>query len=54
MLLRYSLNDETRAKQVETAVQKVREQGLRTTDIFKNGATLVGCEAMGDAVLKSL
>lgn len=54
MLLRYSLNDEFRAKQVETAVQKVLEQGLRTADIFEDGCQLVSCSAMGDAVVASL
>lgn len=54
MLLRYSLNDESRAKQVEIAVQKVLEQGLRAADIFEEGTTLVGCEAMGNAVLENL
>lgn len=39
MLLRYSLNDEARATQVEQAVQKVLQQGLRTGDIFEQGTT---------------
>ena len=43
MLLRYSLNDEARAVQVETAVQRVLEQGYRTGDIFEAGAN--GCRA---------
>ncbi|MDO4997787.1 MAG: 3-isopropylmalate dehydrogenase [Neisseria sp.] len=54
MLLRYSLNDETRAKQVESAVQKVLEQGYRTADIFEEGTQLVSCSQMGDAVLAAL
>lgn len=54
MLLRYSLNDETRAKQVENAVGKVLEQGLRTADIYEEGTQLVSCSAMGDAVLAAL
>ena len=54
MLLRYSLNDETRAKQVENAVQKVLEQGLRTGDIYENGTTLVSCSQMGQAVVDAL
>ena len=37
MLLRYSLNDEARAQQVESAVQKVLQQGLRTGDIYEEG-----------------
>ena len=54
MLLRYSLNDEARATQVEQAVQKVLQQGLRTGDIFEQGTTLVSCSAMGDAVIANL
>ncbi|OOR91393.1 3-isopropylmalate dehydrogenase [Moraxella bovis] len=54
MLLRYSLNDETRAKQVEQAVQKVLEQGYRTADIYEDGTTLVGCADMGDKVVQAL
>lgn len=54
MLLRYSLNDEARAQQIEKAVQKVLEQGLRTGDIFEEGCTLVSCSEMGGAVLAAL
>lgn len=54
MLLRYSLNDESRATQVEQAVQKVLQQGLRTGDIFEQGTTLVSCSDMGDAVIANL
>lgn len=54
MLLRYSLNDEARATQVEQAVQKVLQQGLRTGDIFEQGTTLVYCSDMGDAVIANL
>ena len=54
MLLRYSLNDEARATQVEQAVQKVLKQGLRTGDIFEQGTTLVSCSEMGDAVIANL
>ncbi|MFS6937174.1 3-isopropylmalate dehydrogenase [Neisseria animaloris] len=54
MLVRYSLNDETRAKQIEQAVQKVLEQGYRTGDIFEEGTKLVSCSEMGDAVLAAL
>ncbi|EGZ45362.1 3-isopropylmalate dehydrogenase [Neisseria wadsworthii] len=54
MLLRYSLNDEARAAQVEAAVQKVLEQGFRTGDIFEEGCKLVSCTEMGNAVLDAL
>ncbi len=54
MLLRYSLNDEARAAQVENAIQKVLQQGLRTADIMQQGGNLVSCSEMGDAVLTAL
>lgn len=54
MLVRYSLNDEHRAVQIEKAVQKVLEQGYRTADIYEDGTTLVGCTEMGDRVIASL
>lgn len=54
MLVRYSLNDEQRAVQIERAVQKVLEQGYRTADIYEDGTTLVSCDEMGEAVLNTL
>lgn len=54
MLLRYSLDLPKQAQKVETAVQKVLEQGLRTADIHEDGTELVGTKQMGDAVLKAL
>ena len=54
MLLRYSLNDEARTQQVENAVQKVLEQGLRTADIMQDGGKLVSCSEMGGAVVAAL
>ena len=54
MLVRYSLNDEQRAVQIERAVQKVLEQGYRTADIYEDGTTLVSCGEMGEAVLNAL
>lgn len=54
MLLRYSLNLPDAAQRVETAVQNVLEQQLRTADIHEDGTTLVKTSEMGDAVLKAL
>ena len=54
MLVRYSLNDEQRAVQIEQAVQKVLEQGYRTADIYEDGTTLVSCDEMGDKVVQVL
>lgn len=54
MLLRYGLNQEEAADKVERAVQQVLEQGYRTGDILSPGTQLVGCRAMGQALLKNL
>lgn len=54
MLVRYSLNDEQRAVQIERAVQKVLEQGYRTADIYEDGTTLVSCDEMGGKVVQVL
>ena len=54
MMLRFSLNQEAAAQRIETAVQKVLVQGLRTPDIYSEGTTKVGTAQMGDAVVKAL
>lgn len=54
MLLRYSLNAPEHAQRIETAVQAVLQQGLRTPDIKQDGCTIVSTTEMGDAVLKAL
>ena len=54
MMLRYSLNEEAMADRIEAAVNKVLDQGLRTSDIMSDGMTEVNCEAMGDAVVAAL
>ena len=54
MMLRFSLNQEAAAQRIESAVQKVLAQGLRTPDIHSEGTTKVGTIEMGDAVLRAL
>jgi 3-isopropylmalate dehydrogenase len=54
MMLRYSLDQPQAATQIETAVEKVLEQGYRTGDIMSAGMTQVGCQAMGDKILEAL
>ena len=54
MMLRYSFNQDAFADEIEQAVQTVLKQGLRTADIYEEGCTLVGCAAMGDAVVAAL
>lgn len=54
MLLRYGLNLPEAASRIEAAVNKVLDQGYRTGDIMAEGMTAVGCQGMGEALLKAL
>ena len=54
MLLRYSLGESAHADQVEKAVGKVLDSGLRTGDIMSAGCSQVGTKEMGDAVVVAL
>jgi len=54
MLLRYSFDLGAAADLVDRSVSAVLSAGIRTADIFAEGATLVGTVAMGDAVLAEL
>ena len=54
MMLRYSLDESEMAEKIETAVNKVLDDGLRTPDIMSDGMTQVGTEGMGDAVVAAL
>ena len=54
MLLRYSLNDEARAQQVESAVQKCYNKACAPAIFTKKVQKLVSCSEMGDAVLAAL
>lgn len=53
-MLRYSLNRDALANQVEAAVPKVLAQGFRTGDIHQAGTKKVGTSEMGDAVVAAL
>jgi 3-isopropylmalate dehydrogenase len=54
MMLRFSLDQEQAAQRIEAAVKTVLAQGLRTADIWSEGATRVGTAQMGDAVVRAL
>ncbi|MFT5590076.1 MAG: 3-isopropylmalate dehydrogenase [Bradyrhizobium sp.] len=54
MMLRFSLNKPEQADRIDAAVKSVLARGLRTADIHESGTTLVGTQAMGDAVVKAL
>ncbi|PSO51145.1 MAG: 3-isopropylmalate dehydrogenase [Cyanobacteria bacterium SW_9_44_58] len=54
MMLRYGLDEPAAADKLEKAVFQVLDQGYRTGDIMSEGMTYVGCQGMGDALLKAL
>ncbi|MDZ8023516.1 MAG: 3-isopropylmalate dehydrogenase [Nostoc sp. DedQUE11] len=54
MMLRYGLNQAEAADNIEKAVLQVLEQGDRTGDIISPGKNLLGCRAMGNALILAL
>ena len=54
MALKYSLNLEKEAKEIDTAVQSVLDMGLRTKDIISKGKKEVSTSEMGDAIIACL
>jgi 3-isopropylmalate dehydrogenase len=54
MMLRYGLDEPEAAAQIEKAVMAVLDQGYRTGDIMSPGMKAVGCQEMGEVLLKAL
>ena len=54
MMLRIGLKEAEAATALEQAVDQVLASGFRTGDLMAEGCTAVGCEAMGEALLKAL
>ncbi|MEO0457187.1 MAG: 3-isopropylmalate dehydrogenase [Cyanobacteria bacterium P01_A01_bin.114] len=54
MMLRYGLDQPEAADKIEQTVLKVLDQGYRTGDIMSEGMKSVGCQGMGEAILKYL
>ncbi|PSB32467.1 3-isopropylmalate dehydrogenase [Stenomitos frigidus] len=54
MMLRYGLNQPVAADRIEQAVLTVLDKGNRTGDIMSEGMTLLGCQAMGKALIQAL
>jgi 3-isopropylmalate dehydrogenase len=54
MMLRYSLNQPKAADFMEQGVLQVLQQGARTGDIMSSGMNLLGCRAMGEALIQAL
>ncbi|MCY6356229.1 3-isopropylmalate dehydrogenase [Clostridium sp. ZS2-4] len=54
MMLRYSLDMEEAAMNIEKAISKVLESGYRTVDIMEKGMIQVGTEEMGDIISQNI
>lgn len=54
MMLRYGLNQPEAADRIEQAVLRVLDKGDRTGDIMSEGMNLLGCRAMGRALIQAL
>jgi len=54
MMLRYSLDEPALADDIDSAVGRVLDKGLRTPDIMAEGCKEIGTAEMGDAVLAEL
>ena len=54
MMLRIGLKQSEAADALEAAVDRVLSAGFRTGDLMAEGCTQVGCQAMGQELLKAL
>lgn len=54
MMLRYSLNEDAAAADIEAAVDRVMEKGYRTSDLAGEGLTKVSTAEMGALVAKEI
>jgi len=54
MALKYSLDLNKEADNLDQAVQKVLDEGLRTKDILSKGKKEVSTSQMGDAIISKL
>jgi 3-isopropylmalate dehydrogenase len=54
MMLRTGLKQNAAADDLEQAVDRVLAAGFRTGDLMSEGCTALGCQAMGEELLKTL
>ena len=54
MMLRYSFDMAKEADAIENAVNKALDDGYRTSDIYKDGFTKVGCSEMGTIIASNI
>ena len=54
MMLRVGLNEFQAADDLERAVERVLEKGFRTIDISGQSPNSIGCDEMGEQIIKCL
>lgn len=54
MMLRYSFDMNNEADAIENAVSAVLDHGYRTADMMSEGCTLLGTQAMGEAIVEKI
>ena len=54
MMLRYSLDLDKEADEIEAAVKAVLADGYRTVDIMSDGMKKVGCKEMGQLIIDKI
>ena len=54
MMLRYSLDMDKEAADIENAVDKVLDEGYRTTDLYVDGTKKVTCSEMGELITNKI
>ena len=54
MMMKYSFGLDQIAQDIETAVVKVLDKGVRTGDIYSEGTTVVGTKEMGRLILEAI
>ena len=52
MMLRIGLNESSAANTIEKAVEEALAKGFRTVDLMKDGCLELGCQAMGEEIMK--
>ena len=54
MMLKYSLNMDKAADEIDQAIRKVLEKGYRTADIYEEGMKRAGCREMGRLIIEEM
>jgi len=54
MMFKYSFGLDEASELIESAVEKILQNGFRTKDIMDNCGKLVGTKEMGDLILKEI